>query len=236
MQFGTPDTPSRRKDRILGLAILLSTFVACLGFSMWGRDAAIHDPAPPPAPPTSDFSGFPDKVRPFEVLELAQRLSVRPLLQGFVATGVKPDGTMDFSQKQTHLRFSFQSLPGRGPQPGRTAGTLPSRSYCGRQNVQVGRAGLGTSPDRPETSCPRQDPRGLPVPDSCDVKDLWKFAIKEKGIAKGTAEIEYFWARLGPAYRFSGKDERGRMQRFTLNARDCKTVLAGADQRGSVPL
>jgi hypothetical protein len=236
MQFGSLDTPSRRRDRIWGLTILLSTFGACLGLSLWARDASIHDPAPPPAPPTRDFLGFPDKVRPFQVLPLAQGLTVRPLLQGFVAEGVKPDGTLDFSQSPTHLRFAFQSLPGRGPQPNRTGGTLPTRSYCGRQDVQVGRAGLATTPDHPSQTCPRQDPRALPVPDSCDLKDVWKFATKEKGISKGTAVIEYFWARLGPAYRFAAKDGRGRMQRFTLSARDCKTVLSGADQRGSVPL
>jgi hypothetical protein len=237
MQLGHSDQPSRRKDRILGLLILCTTFAGCLGFSLWARDAAIHDPAPPPGPPTREFAGFPSDVRPFDVLPLAQKLSIRPLLQGFVAQGVKADGTMDFTKKQTALRFSFQSLPGRGPQPNRTGGTLPTRSYCGRQNVQVGRAGLATSPDHPEVSCPRQEPRALPVIESCDVRGVWKFAMKERGVpSKGTtAEIEYFWARLGPAYRFAAKDAKGKMQRFTLSARDCKTVLAGPDQRGSVP-
>jgi hypothetical protein len=143
---------------------------------------------------------------------------------------------MDFTKKETRLRFSFQSLPGRGPQPHRTGGTLPVRSYCGRQNVQVGRAGLSTSPDHPETTCPRDDPRALPLPDSCDLKDVWRVAAKQRGFpAKGTADIEYFWARIGPAYRFAGKDQKGKTQRFTLSARDCKTLLSGADQRGTVP-
>src|SRR5690606_39453109 len=117
-----------------------------------------------------------------------------------------------------------------------TGGTLPTRAYCGRQNVQVGRAGLATSPDHPEVSCPRQDPRALPVIDTCDVRDVWKFAIKDRKISKKeTAEIEYYWARMGPAYRFAAKDVKGKMQRFTLSARDCKTLLSGPDQRGSVP-
>jgi len=236
MQSGAMDLASRRRDRILGLAILCTTFAGCLGFSLWARDAAIHDPAPPPGPPTRDFTGFPDRVRPFEVLPLAQKLSIRPLLQGYVAQRVKSDGTLDFTEKHTSLRFSFQSLPGRGPQPNRTGGTLPTRSYCGRQNVQVGRAGLATSPDHPEVTCPREDPRALPVTETCDARGVWKFAIREKRVpAQGTAEIEYFWARLGPAYRFAAKDAKGKMVRFTLSARDCKTVLTGADQRGTVP-
>jgi len=235
MQLG-PNEPSRRRDRVLGLLILCTTFAGCLGFSLWARDAAIHDPAPPPGPPTRDFKGFPNAVRPFEVLPLAQGLSIRPHLQGFVAQGVKPNGTLDFDKKNTHLRFAFQSLPGRGPQPNRTGGTLPVRSYCGRQNVQVGRAGLATSPDHPEVSCPRADPRALPVPEKCDLRDVWTFASKERRIAaKGTAEIEYFWSKAGPAYRFAAKDQKDKMQRFTLSARDCKTLLTGADQRGTVP-
>src|SRR5688572_25015042 len=226
MQLGSLETPSRHRDRLLGLMILLTTFGACLGFSLWARDAAIHDPAPPPAPPTRDFLGFPTKVRPFEALEVALGLTIRPLLQGFVAEGVKPDGTMDFTRKQTHLRLAFQSLPGRGPQPNRTGGTLPVRSYCGRQNVQVSRVGMSTSPDHAAASCPRTDPRALPVADTCDVKDVWKFAIKQRGVAaRGTADIEYFWAKAGPAYRFAAKDSKGKMQRFTLSARDCKTVI-----------
>lgn len=236
MQLGSLETPSRHRDRLLGLMILLTTFAACLGFSLWARDAAIHDPAPPPAPPTRDFEGFPKKVRPFDILPLALELTIRPLLQGFVAEGVKPDGTMDFTTKPTHLRMAFQSLPGRGPQPNRTGGTLPVRSYCGRQNVQVSRVGMSTSPDHAAATCPRTDPRALPVPEACDLRDVWKFATKQKNIpAKGTADIEYFWARLGPAYRFAGKDNRGKVQRFTLSARDCQTLLTGADQRGTVP-
>lgn len=236
MQARARETAARRRDRWKGLAILVASFGSCMALSLWAKDASIHDPAPPPLPPTVQLPGFPKKVRPFEALPVAEALSIRPLLQGFLAEGVEADGSLDFSREGTALRFSFQSLPGRGPQPNRVGGTLPTRSYCGRQNVRVSAAGMVAEPDRPQISCSHGDPRALPVPDSCDLPELLKTVSKQKSFSgKGTAEVEYFWAKAGPAFRVSKKDAKRRTQETVISARDCQTIFTGGEQRGSVP-
>ncbi len=231
------DSPrvSRKKDAAMGLSIICVAFVGCMLFSLWARDAALSKPAPPPGLPVKDLPGFPDEVRALELLPYARQMSVRALLQGFVAERVKPDGTLDFTKKKTSLRFSFQSAPGRGPQPPRQGGTLPVRTYCGRQSVVVGSKGMNTREDNPTVSCPRNDPRQLPVMSQCTLEDVWKTAKRHKFKRNRPARIEYYRSRSGPAYRFIKKNKKGKTRSLVVSARDCRRVLTGKEQRGGVP-
>lgn len=226
--------PSRLRDAALGLLILLVSFVGSMLFSLWARDEAIAPPAPAPGPATTALPGFPGAVDPFEVLPYARELTVRRLFQGFVATGVGEDGTLDFS-KQANLRFSFQSPPGRGPQPQRAGGTLPARTFCGRQMVVVDEKGMRAKEDKPSISCSLSDPRELPGFVGCGLDDIWSLARKHKFRRGHDARIEYYRSKAGPAFRFVGRDKKGKTGSLVVSARDCRTLISGKDQRGSVP-
>lgn len=226
-----PTSPTRRRDKVAGLVIICVAFAGCLALSLWAKEVSTPKPAPPPAPPSKKgLSGFPKKVRPWEVFPRARQLSVREQFQGLVARRVKRNGTLDFTDEKTRLRFSFQSQSGMGPQPPREGGTLPKRSYCGKQNVRVTKHGIGARPDVPKLPCPGRKPRNLSPPKDCTLEDVWKVAKKRRGRTPKRARIEYYRARGGPAYRFVG----GR-KRFVISAKDCKTILEGRKQRGGVP-
>lgn len=226
----------RRRDRVLGLSILGLSFAGSMALSLWAKDETTPRAAPPPAPPTTmGVPGFPARVRPHELVERARSLSVRSLLQGFDAEGVRADGTMDFSAKGTALRFAFQSPRGHGPQPARAGGTLPERTYCGLQSVSVGPHGIAAEKDDMKVACSHKEPRALPPPDRCTVTDVWAVARSRHIDDGGTARIEYFWAEAGPAYRFTKEEKKKPTQRFVISAKDCKKLFGGKQQRGSVP-
>jgi len=222
---------SRRRDRVYGLAIIVLAFGGCMGLSVWGMRFSTPRPAPVPLPASTDsILGFPKSVRPFDVVERARALTVRERFRGFEAKGVRPDGTMDMSAADTSIRFAFQSAQGRGPQPIRKPGTLPSRRFCGSQSVVLNQSGITALPDRPSHACGSDEIAELALPIACPIEQLWKLAEQRKIKRKGTAVIEYFEAALGPAFRFE-KDRRN----FVIAARDCKTELKGRDQRGILP-
>lgn len=221
----------RRRDKIGGLGIVAVTFGLCLLLSLWAKQASRPPSSPDPAPPTTvGLEGFPNRIDPLTVLPLARGLTDRPLFRGFVADRVQPNGLLDFSKKATRLRFSFQSLPGQGAQPNLPPGTLPSRAYCGHQNVTVTAAGIVAEPDKPNFPCPSDTPQALPAP-KCRLDALWKLA-KKKGVpTKRSARIEYYESKKGPAYRFS---IAGTKHRFVVGE-DCKRELKAKDAVGSVP-
>ncbi|HXS19249.1 MAG TPA: hypothetical protein VN764_18755, partial [Polyangiaceae bacterium] len=127
---------SRRRDRVYGLAIIVLAFGGCMGLSVWGMRFSTPRPAPKPLPASPEgITGFPNAVRPFDLVERARGLTVRERFRGFEAKGIQADGTMDVSQAGASLRLAFQSAQGRGPQPVRQPGTLPSRRFCGTQSV-----------------------------------------------------------------------------------------------------
>lgn len=224
-------SPARRRDRLAGLIIICVAFAGCLALSLWAKEATTPKPAPPPAPPTkAGLSGFPDQVEPWDLVERARAMTVRDLFQGFVARGVTRAGTLDFTKKKTELRYSFQSAPGMGPQPPREGGTLPKRTYCGKQSVRVSQHGMGARPDVTDLPCPGRDPRELERPENCSIEDVWEVAAKRRGRLPKQARIEYYRAQAGPAYRFVGGKHR-----FVLSAKDCSTILEGKKQRGGVP-
>jgi hypothetical protein len=232
-----PTPAARRRDRVVGLIIIGLAFLGCLGLSLFAKHLSTPRPAPDPAPPsTARLPGFPGAVRPFELVKRAHEVTVRSLFVGFDADGVRADGTMDFAQKGTKLRFAFQSPQGIGPQPPREGGTLPKRTYCGRQSVRVGKHGLVAEPDDAKVGCPRPEPEALPSPPpACGLEQVWALAKKRRIKDDGPARIEYFRADSGPAYRFVKEQKKGQAQRFVVSARDCREILKGRGQRGSVP-
>lgn len=231
MRSDMPPTVSRRRDRVYGLAIIVLAFGGCMGLSVWGMRFSTPRPAPTPLPASPDgIVGFPQAVRPFDLVERARSLTVRERFRGFEAKGVRPDGTMDMSAAGTSLRFAFQSAQGRGPQPVRKPGTLPTRRFCGTQSVLLNQAGIGALPDRPSHACGSDEVTELARPLSCSIEQLWKLAEQRRIKRKGTAVVEYFESAMGPAFRFE-KDRRN----FVIAARDCKTELKGRDQRGFLP-
>ena len=226
-----PLSQHRKRDRILGLSIIVLAFGGCMGLSVWGMRVSTPQPAPAPLPASKeDIDGFPHRVHPFDVLPRARTLTVRQRFRGFEAVGVKPDGSIDLTEDKSSIRFAFQSPQGRGPQPEREPGTLPTRRYCGTQSVVIENSGIAARPDRPQVPCGGREIDELVVPRHCSIEQLWQIARKKKIKTKGTATIEYFQAQDGPAYRFV-KDKRS----FVVSALDCKNELKGRAQRGSIP-
>lgn len=222
---------ARRRDKLRGLVIIGSTFVACILLSVWGKTAAEPEASLPPRPPSTEgIPGWPDKVDPFASLALARGTSQRDLLRGIVAEHVASDGTVDFKKGAGSVRYSFQSEPGHGPQPPRDPGKVPRRSYCGKQSVHIQRHGLVADPDVPAFPCSAKARDSLPNPE-CTTKQIWDYALAHDVPKNKPARIEYYSAKNGPAYRFT---VTGTSHRIVLS-HDCKTELKPLDAHGGVP-
>jgi hypothetical protein len=231
MRAKPPISPERRRDRLVGLLIIVLSFGGCMGLSLWGLSKSTPRLAPEPLPPSMErLPGFPKHVDPLKLVERARELSVRVKFRGFVARGVRPDGTIDVSAKKSSVRYSFQSPSGIGYQPLRQGGTLPNRRYCGQQSVLLRADGIGATPDQPNRACPRRAPENLIVPTECSLEDVWKVAQKRRVSKKGTARIEFYESSEGPAFRFK-KDRHT----FSLLASNCSQVLSASEGRGIVP-
>jgi hypothetical protein len=223
---------ARRKDKMRGLVIIGVTFVLCILFSLWGKEMAEPEVSQPPRPPTSEgVVGWPKAVEVVATLAAAREATPRANLRGFVAERVKSDGTIDFKKPGALVRYSFQSGPGEGPQPTLEPGTLPRRSYCGKQGVYIRRHGLVVDADMPAFPCGVHLREAMPDP-GCSLKQVWDFVTEKKGVpTKAPARIEYYQAKSGPAYRFSVP---GTEHRLALSA-DCSRLLSSADGLGGVP-
>jgi hypothetical protein len=232
MFMGLTPQDKVRSDRVIGLSIVAIAFLIALGISYWAREASRPKTAAPPAPPTTEsVDGWPHAVDPVQTLEAARRLTERPILRGFVAEGVKSDGTIDFSDGNGHIRYVFQSPAGHGPQPLREPASLPRRHYCGRQTVHVKKVGLVADPDRADYPCMSRPVEALPDP-RCTLRDVWRVATEKRGVPENpAAKIEYYRAKAGPAWRF---ELPGSLHRFSLYG-DCERLLEGPEAIGAVP-
>jgi hypothetical protein len=187
--------------------------------------------APPPPPPTSrGVVGFPGAVDAVATLDVARDLVVRERLGGIVLEGVRSDGTVDLSKTGARVRYVFQSGRGEGIQPPRPKGTLPTRAYCGRQDVNLTQEGLAADADNPSVSCTPGAEEELPDP-RCGPREVWAQAKKRGAPEGGTARIEYYRAKAGPAWRF---ELPGGRQKFSVYG-DCERELRGKDAAGTVP-
>jgi len=221
---------ARRKDRTLGLLIVAVTFLAALSLSWWAKLESRPEVSEPPGPPTTKgLVGYPTAVDPVQALGVARRITKRSVLRGFVAEGVASDGTVDLSEGPGRVRYSFQSSPGEGPQPPREPGTLARRLYCGKQNVHLRKEGMVADPDIPDYPCPARPADALPEP-RCGTQDVWRHAVERGARADRLARIEYYRARVGPAWRF---DLPGTPHRFSLYG-DCGRRLTLQESIGAV--
>ncbi|HEX6273688.1 MAG TPA: hypothetical protein VFZ53_11625 [Polyangiaceae bacterium] len=221
---------ARERDKRLGLVIVLAAFVLAIGISAWAKHASRPETSEPPGPPvTKGVVGFPDRVDVIKTFAAARAMTKRTLFRGFVAEGVRSDGTIDVSEGPGRARYAFQSPPGLGPQPEREPGTLPRRQYCGKQDVRLRHEGLVLDDDKADATCSSRPLEPLTAP-SCSLADIWRHALEKQLPGDRLARIEHYRARGGPAYRF----ELPEGHHFVLQA-DCRTELHGADATGRVP-
>lgn len=212
---------ARRKDRVVGLVILVLAFAAGLGISLWAKRASRPEIAEPPGPPTTEgIVGYPGAVDVVHTLPAARKVTKRPLLRNIFAEGVKSDGTIDLGEGPGRARYTFQSDEGKGPQPAREPGTLPRRHYCGKQTVHLRKEGLVADPDITDYPCPQVLTDPLPEP-RCGFADIWAHAIKQGAPRNRMARIEYYRSKAGPAWRF---EMPGSSHRFSLYG-DCARQL-----------
>src|SRR5688500_624882 len=183
---------ARRRDRTIGLLIVAVAFAGALCISWWAKVQSRPETSDPPGPPTTEgIVGFPEGVDAVKTLPAARKLTKRDLVRGFVGAGVTSGGTVDRSEGAGRVRYSFQSSPGKGPQPAREPGTLPRKHYCGKQNVNLRREGMVADPDVPEYPCSPvhtehlQDPR-------CGAREVWRKAIEKGAPRDRMARIEYY--------------------------------------------
>lgn len=221
----------RRRDRVIGLCIVAVAFVLSLLISLWAKHKSEPEQSAPLAPPSTErIAGWPNAVTPAQNLQRVREVTRRALFRGFVAIGVRSDGTVDLTKPDHEIRYAFQSPQGQGPQPPREPGVVPRRDLCGKQSVRIGHEGVVADPDEPEVSCIAV--RGEPLPEpGCSLARVWERAI-ERGVSRhALARIDYYWARSGPAFRFELLD---RGSRFALSG-DCSRELSRSDATGHVP-
>jgi hypothetical protein len=212
----------RRRDRVVGLMIVLVAFVASIALSLWAKRASKPEVAAPPAPPTTGgVVGFPNAVDVVGSLHGARAVTSRKILRNIWAEGVKSDGIIDLNDVSGRARYTFQSLAGDGPQPAREPGTLPRRHYCGKQTVHLKKEGLIADPDVTDYPCPSQVLDPLPEPPRCGFAEVWAHAIKQGAPRNRMARIEYYRAKAGPAFRF---EIPGTAHKFVLYG-DCGREL-----------
>jgi hypothetical protein len=227
----SPSEPARRKDRVVGLSIVLIAFVVGVGISLAAKRASRPETSEPPGPPTTvGVIGWRERVDVAKTMPRARELSQRPALRGFVAEGVKSDGTIDLSEGPGRARYSFQSPPGHGPQPIGEGGLPVRRVFCGRQNVFLRTEGLVAEPDVADAPCQAKIPEPLPDP-QCSLATIWQAALQRGVPSDRLARIEYYRSRSGPAWRFELPEGQ---HRFSLYG-DCKRELRGSQASGHVP-
>lgn len=226
-----PEIAARRRDKLHGLAVVVLAFLVSLGISLFAKRISEPEQGRPPEPPTADgVIGYPAAVDAAATLVAARSLTRRSQLRGFVAEGVRSDGTLDVRGEKGSVRYTFQSGPGQGPQPPRIPGVVPRRNMCGRQNVWVRAKGIVAEEDQIGLPCPHDPIEPLPEP-RCTLKQIFEHAIEKGAAADRLARIEYYRSTAGPAWRFQLSD--GSM-RFSIYG-DCRRELNQRESFGLLP-
>jgi hypothetical protein len=228
-----------RREQTIGLAILGTTFVLALLIS-WLVRRTVHEEVkePLPGPVTEGLHGFPDHFDAVTALDRARELSLRKGLFGIEIQGVRSDGTLALQSgarqngangSQSFARFILGSRRGEGPQPPVPPGERRNKDYCGRQDVLVDASGIRANADKANHNC-----RGLQdwLPDpACGPAQVWQYALKHQAPPDALADLKYFHAAGGPAWRFSIADSA---TDFVLD-RECKRELTDDDAEGELP-
>jgi len=205
-------------------------FFGSLLLSWCAKVKSAPEVSEPPGPPTTEgLVGYPSKVDPVQALQVARGATRRTTLHGFVAEKVHSDGTLDLTEEGARVRYLFQSPAGEGPQPPRPEGTLARRLYCGKQNVHLRQEGVVADPDVADYPCSPHPPEALPEP-RCTPADVWELAIEKGANPAQPARIEYYRAKVGPAWRFQ---QPGSRVRFSVYG-DCGRELDAREAIGAV--
>lgn len=213
------------------MLIVFVTFLATLSLAWWAKwKNTPVAPEPPAAPSTSAVVGFPSAVDAIATLPAARDRTPRDVLRGILLRGVNSEGLVDTTNEGSEVRYVFQSRPGEGPQPPRDPEGRPTRPYCGKQVVRVKAEGLQEDEDETKYMCSSKGFEPLPDP-RCGPKQVWAHAIAKDIPTDKTAQIEYYRAQAGPAWRFRIPGTR---HRFSLYG-DCERELKGTEEVGSVP-
>ncbi|MCC6213381.1 MAG: hypothetical protein IT376_00810 [Polyangiaceae bacterium] len=222
---------ARKKDRLAGIAIISISFLMSLGMSQWAKRESAPEVAAPPAPATTEgVVGWPGAVDAIATLPTARLATARARLRGISMEAVASDGTIDFAGGGARVRYAFQSLSGEGPQPSRAPGELPKRTFCGKQNVHLKAEGLIADPDLTDFPCPPGPIEDLPEP-RCGPREVWRRAQEKGAPTDRLARVEYYRARVGPAWRF---ELPGTPHRYSFYG-DCGRELDTMEGTGFVP-
>jgi hypothetical protein len=221
-----------RREQTIGLIILGSTFIAALVVS-WLVRRAVHGEVVQPMPPpvTDGLAGFPEHFEPVSALDRARDLSPRKGLFGIELRGVRSNGTLALQSSAApgFARFVLGSRRGEGPQPPVPPGEQRKKDYCGRQEVLIDQSGIRAEPDQANHSC-RGFSEWLPDP-MCGPVQVWQYALTQKAPPEALADLEYYQASAGPAWRFSIPNSP---VHFVLYG-DCKRELDDDDAAGQLP-
>lgn len=219
-----------KRDRTQGLSILAAAFVLALLGNWWVKSSVHQQPeaAVSSVPDKTGLLGFPEHFDPLSAFPKAGDLSVRDWLFGIAMKGVRRNGTLDFGREGA-ARFVFGSRRGDGPQPPVAPGTRRYQDHCGRQEVTIDSAGIHAGIDDPDHDC-RGLSHWLPDP-GCSLEQVWKFAAGKGAPENAVADIEYFHAKGGPAWRIRIPNTQ---HDYVLYG-DCTQELHGPDAKGKIP-
>ncbi|HTM44953.1 MAG TPA: hypothetical protein VL137_08360 [Polyangiaceae bacterium] len=229
---GPGSEPQRvRREQAIGLAILGTTFVLALVIS-WLVRRTVHEEVKeaPAAPVTEGLHGFPEHFDAVTALDRARELSLRKGLFGIELQGVRSNGTLALKDGgQSFARFILGSRRGEGPQPPVPPGERRNKDYCGRQEVVIDESGIRAKADKANHNC-----RGLKdwLPDpACGPAQVWQYALKHQAPPEALADLKYYQAAGGPAWRFSIANTA---VDFVLD-RNCKQELSDDVADGELP-
>jgi hypothetical protein len=215
----------RKRDRTVGLGILIVAFGIGLVISLWAKKKSRPEVAEPPGPPTTEgIVGFAANVDVLKSLNGARAVTKRRLLRNITIEGVRSDGTIDLTEGPGRARYVFQSPEGEGAQPPREPGSLPRRHYCGKQTVHLRNEGLVADPDITDYPCAAQHADALPEP-RCSLSEVWAHAVRAGAPKNRMARIEYYRSRSGPAWKF---ELPGTPHKYSLYG-DCGRELSEAE-------
>jgi hypothetical protein len=219
------------RDRLRALFVLSLALVVSFGMILWSKEQIRPLNAyGATASRLRGVEGFPSRVDALKSLSAARRFSRNRELRGMVLDGVKFDGTLDLNPIKNSIKYVFQSSKVRSKERKQPDASTSPTWVCPRQVVKLRRDGLTAEADRLDAICPPELGAALPVP-HCGPKEVWAKAIAKGATKEDLARLEYYRAKVGPAWKLQISKTH-----FSLSvSEDCKRELSFADAAGKVP-